>query len=171
MTNKHVGVVSLNSNIETHVRNALNLLGISHEWITIDPNLADTGDFCANYGYSLSESGNTIVIASKRGPKKYSACIALASTRLDVNKKVKSIMEVSRLSFATSEETENLTGMQIGGVTAFGLPSELQIYVDYNVIKAEKLILGAGIRSAKIIISPSELNKIPNLEIIEGLAL
>ena len=161
----------MNSSLETRVKDTLYTIDIKHKWLDINPELADTADFCANYGYSLNESGNTIIITSKRGPKKYCACLALASTRLDVNKKVKSIMEVSRLSFASSEETEALTGMRIGGVTPFGLPSELQIYVDHNVMIAKQLVIGAGVRSAKIIIAPSELTKIPNLKIIEGLAL
>tara|TARA_Y100000588_G_scaffold264052_1_gene278794 strand:- start:45 stop:533 length:489 start_codon:yes stop_codon:yes gene_type:complete len=160
----------MSSNIETHIKNFLNTIGCVYEWLPINPALADTANFCEKYGYPINESGNTIIVSSKRGEKKHSACLVLASTRLDVNKKVKSLMKVSRLSFATSDETENITGMEIGGVTPFGLPCDLNIYTDIKVFDAKNLVLGAGSRSAKIIISPSELKKIPNLHVIEDLS-
>ena len=79
-------------------------------------------------------------------------------------------MDVPRLSFASSVETQNITGMEIGGVTPFGLPDNINIYVDNKIFDIEQLVIGAGIRSAKIIINPLELKKIPNLEIVQELA-
>ena len=60
------------------------------------------------------------MVASKRGQKKHCACIVAATDRLDVNKRVKGLMEVSRASFAGADETMEITGMMIGGVTPFG---------------------------------------------------
>ena len=97
-------------------------LEIPYELIEIDPAYADTAAFCQQYGYTLDVCGNTIVVASKRGPKQYSACVVLGSDRLDVNKTVRALMGVSRLSFASAGETESLTGMTVGGVTPFALP-------------------------------------------------
>jgi prolyl-tRNA editing enzyme YbaK/EbsC (Cys-tRNA(Pro) deacylase) len=51
------------------------------------------------------------------------------TTRLDVNHAVKRLMGVSKLSFASADETMALTGMVIGGVTIFALPPDLPIYV------------------------------------------
>ena len=47
-----------------------------------------------------------------------------------MNRRVKGLMEVSRASFASADETMELTGMMIGGVTPFGLPDDLPIYAD-----------------------------------------
>ena len=157
--------------IETHIKSFLNEHNIKYEWLTINPDFADTASFCEKYGFDLSESGNTIVVASKRGEKQYAACVVLASDRLDVNKKVKYLMGVSRLSFANSEETKILTGMLIGGVTPFGLPESVKLYIDCKVLNTETIILGGGSRSAKVILSPYELNKIPDVEIIKGLSI
>ena len=79
-------------------------------------------------------------------------------------------MEVSKLSFATQEETINLTGMLIGGVTVFGLPKDIPIYVDSKVIKEEKIVLGGGSRAGKIIVPAHEIEKIQNVRIIENLS-
>ena len=80
-------------------------------------------------------------------------------------------MEVSRASFASADETMELTGMMIGGVTPFGLPDDLPIYADAKLRDLDYVILGGGSRSFKLKMSPAELGKLGNLEFIEGLSL
>ena len=159
------------NDIERSVVTNLQELGISYELVQINPDFADTADFCREYGYSLDICGNTIFVASKRGEKQYSACIVLGSDRLDVNKTVRSLMGVSRLSFASAEETEALTGMAVGGVTPFALPADLQVYADEKVLSAERLILGSGSRSSKILVAPEDLRKLPKMQFVAGLSI
>ena len=78
-------------------------LGLPHEVIEIDPALADTALFCARYGFPMEKSGNTIIVASKKEPKVFVACVVMATLRLDVNKRVRKLMGVSKASFATAE--------------------------------------------------------------------
>jgi len=157
--------------IELKVKESLSELAIEYEWLAVDSDFADTAQFCERYGFRLEESGNTIIVASKRGEKKYSACIVLGTDRLDVNNKVRNLMNVSRLSFASLDETACLTGMMIGGVTPFALPADIPVYVDANVMSLRRIVLGAGSRSGKILIHPQELMKIPSVEIVNGLAI
>ena len=109
---------------------ALQKLDVSYELIDIDPNFADTAAFCEKYGYPAERSCNTIIVASKKEPKRYVACVVLAHTRLDVNKRVTKLMDVSKASFASADEMVALTGMQVGGVTPFSLPAGLPLYID-----------------------------------------
>jgi len=146
-------------------------LGVPFEVIPCHPESADTAAFCARYGYPAERAANTIVVASKKEPKQYAACVVLATTRLDVNHAVRRAMNVSRLSFASAEETRALTGMMIGGVTVFALPPDLPIYVDDKLIEREWVILGSGSRSSKIKISPEVFRRIPNATIVANLAL
>ena len=157
--------------IEAGVSSQLNALGVEHEMFEIDPDFADTAAFCEKYGYPPENSGNTIVVASKRGQKKHCACIVLATDRLDVNKRVKGLMGVSRASFAGADETMDLTGMMIGGVTPFALPDDLPIYADQRLLDVEYLIFGSGSRSSKLKLAPGDLSKIPNLTFISGLSM
>ena len=60
-------------NVESQIKSTLETLGVEYEWIEVDPDFADTASFCEKYGFRLSHSGNTIIVASKRGEKKYSA--------------------------------------------------------------------------------------------------
>ncbi len=139
---------------------AIEALGVHYERIDIDPEFADTAAFCEKYGYPPNKSANTIIVASKRGPKKFVACVVLATQLLDVNKRVRKLMEVSRASFASAEQMMELTGMQIGGVTPFSLPDDLPLYVDEQVMACEWIILGGGNRDLKIKVSPDVFLKL-----------
>ena len=147
----------------------LDSLGVTYEIIPCDPELADTAQFCEAYGYALEESANTIVVAGKSNPMIYAACVVLASTRLDVNRVVKKRMGVRKASFASGADTEELTGMAIGGVTPFGLPADLPLWVDGQVMLCDRVVLGGGSRDRKVIASPSILTAL-GAEVVEGLA-
>jgi prolyl-tRNA editing enzyme YbaK/EbsC (Cys-tRNA(Pro) deacylase) len=156
--------------IDAKVSASLDALGVSYEIMTIDPDFADTARFCERYGIPLENSANTIIVAGKKEPKAYCACVVKATTRLDVNHAVKKLMGVSRVSFATAEETQALTGMMIGGVTIFALPPDLPIYVDARLMDLEWVILGGGSRSTKVKTSPEVFRRLPKTTIVPGLA-
>jgi prolyl-tRNA editing enzyme YbaK/EbsC (Cys-tRNA(Pro) deacylase) len=141
-----------------------------HELFACDPALADTAAFCAAYGFALEDSANTIVVVGKGSPPVYAACVVLATHRLDVNRVVKDRLGTRKASFASPEETRELTGMAIGGVTAFGLPPDLPLWVDAAVMTRPRIVLGGGSRSWKVLASPAILRTLPNVEIVDGLA-
>lgn len=145
-------------------------LDVAYEALDCDPDLADTADFCAHYGYAPETAANTIVVASKRPPGEFVACLVLATNRLDVNGKVRELTGWKKASFARPEETAELTGMTIGGVTPFALPGDLPLFVDTAVMGQPWVIVGAGSRSAKLKIEPSMLEKIETFEVVQGLA-
>ncbi|HYR43278.1 MAG TPA: YbaK/EbsC family protein [Terriglobia bacterium] len=154
---------------EELVAAAVAKLGVPYELIEIDPAFADTAAFCEKYGYPVERSCNTIIVASKKEPKKYVACVVLAHTRLDVNKRVTKLMGVSKASFASAEEMTALTGMQVGGVTPFTLPPGMPLYVDDRMVGIDWIILGGGGRSLKVKISPEALIKL-GAEVVSELA-
>jgi prolyl-tRNA editing enzyme YbaK/EbsC (Cys-tRNA(Pro) deacylase) len=145
--------------------------GIDHEVLPCDPDFADTAQFCERYDIPPANSANTIIVASRRDPKQFAACVATANTKLDVNKTVRKLMGVRRLSFASPDDTRGLTGMLIGGVTVFGLPDGLATYIDTRILDLDYVILGGGNRSSKLKLHPAELRKLPGAEFIDGLAL
>ena len=156
---------------EAATRAAADRLGVPYEIIPCDPEFADTAAFCERYGYPPGQAGNTIIVASKKEPKRYAACVVLATTRLDVNRAVRDLLGVSKCSFATAEEMHALTGMRVGGVTVFGLPDGLALYVDARVMALDYVILGTGGRNGKVKISPEVFRRLPAARIVAGLAL
>jgi prolyl-tRNA editing enzyme YbaK/EbsC (Cys-tRNA(Pro) deacylase) len=163
-------MLPMSDDIEAQVRRALELTGTTSEIVPCDPALADTAAFCQAYGYSLDESANTIVVAGKSEPPRLVACIVLATTRLDVNGAVRRRMGVRKASFASADDTMAATGMAIGGVTPFALPPELEIWVDAEVMRRDRLILGGGSRSMKVLAVPATLRALPNVTVVDGLA-
>jgi prolyl-tRNA editing enzyme YbaK/EbsC (Cys-tRNA(Pro) deacylase) len=149
---------------------ALARLEVPYELFPCDPSLADTAAFCAAYGFSPDESANTIVVVGKAEPRVYAACVVLAPHRLDVNRTVRGRLGTRKASFAGADETRALTGMEIGGVTPFGLPAELPVWIDATVLERARIVLGGGSRSWKVLAPPEILLALPNAEVVEGLA-
>jgi prolyl-tRNA editing enzyme YbaK/EbsC (Cys-tRNA(Pro) deacylase) len=156
--------------IDSTVRSQLDRLGVEYEIFPCDPALADTARFCEAYGFDPEDSANTILVIGKSEPPVYAACVVLATTRLDVNKTVRQRLGTRKASFAPAEETRAITGMEIGGVTVFGLPDALPIWIDARVMQRERVVLGGGSRSCKVIAPPAILTRLPRAEVVEGLA-
>ncbi len=148
---------------------ALDATGVAYELVDCDPALADTAAFCEAYGYALEDSANTILVAGKADPPVHAACILLAHTRLDVNKVVRKRLGTRKASFADGADTEEITGMTIGGVTPFGLPAGLPLWVDAAVMERDRIILGGGGRDRKVLAPPAILEAI-GAEVVDGLA-
>ena len=144
--------------------------GIIYEEMPCDPALADTAQFCEAYGVPLERSANTILVASRRPEGHMVACLVLATTRLDVNGVVRRRMGVKKASFANADQTREVTGMEIGGVTIFGLPDEVPVWVDSRALENDWIVIGAGTRSAKLRLDPAQLAGLEGFEVVPDLA-
>ena len=156
--------------LEMRVRAAAEATGVPFEVIECDPALADTAAFCEAYGYSTDISANTIVVGSKTDPPVYAACVVLATSRLDVNGTVRRKLGARKVSFAPAEATAEVTGMVMGGVTMFGLPDGLPIWIDAEVMRRDRIIVGGGSRGLKLLVPVAALAALPGAEVVDGLA-
>ncbi|HWQ09437.1 MAG TPA: YbaK/EbsC family protein [Holophaga sp.] len=150
---------------------ALARYGMQHRAVECDPQYADTAAYCEHYHLPPNEGANTILVATRTDPPAFAACIVLPTTRLDVNKCVRRLMGGRRLSFASGDQTVALTGMQIGGVVAIGLPEDVPVYIDEAVFTRPEVLLGGGNRSSKLLLDPRELLKMPQSRRIQGLGV
>jgi hypothetical protein len=83
-----------------------------------------------------------------RSNRRATRSASLAHTRLDVNRTVRARLDV-RSVFASAEGTRALTGMEIGGVTVFGLPADLPIWIDARVMARERISAAATERQRR----------------------
>jgi prolyl-tRNA editing enzyme YbaK/EbsC (Cys-tRNA(Pro) deacylase) len=160
----------VSEDVQQRIHGFLDASGIEYEVMDCDPELADTVVFCERYGIPLDKSVNTILVKAKTGGERFAACVLLADSRLDVNRVVRKRLEARRVSFASADETRELTGMEIGGVTPICLPEDLPLWIDNRVMQADYIILGGGNRSSKIRISPRIFDQISSSIIVDGLA-
>ena len=132
----------------------------------IDAELADTAAFCARYGVDPSQGANCVVVEAKRGETRtLVACMILGHDRIDVNGAVRRMLDARRASFAPLDTVIESTGMEYGGVTPLGLPPEWMILVDEAVAASGQLIVGAGIRGAKLLVTGEYLAQLPGARV------
>ena len=137
----------------------------------IDADLADTAAFCEAYAVPLDASANCVVLAGKReGEVRMAACVVLATTRADVNGVARRWLDVRKISFAPMDDAVSITGMEYGGITPIGLPTEWPILVDSRVIAQAAIVIGSGVRRSKIVLPGAALGHYPGVQVIEGLA-
>jgi prolyl-tRNA editing enzyme YbaK/EbsC (Cys-tRNA(Pro) deacylase) len=144
--------------------------GLEYEVWPCEPELADTAAFCAHYGVALENSANAILVRAKTGVKKYALCVLLATHRLNTNHTVRKKLGARKVSFASAEQTRELTGMEIGGVTPLCLPAGLPLWIDAAVMDCEYLVLGGGNRHSKIKADPKILLLQSDVEVVPDLA-
>ncbi len=148
----------------------LDALGVAYEVVECDPDFADTAQFCERYGYSMDASANAICVVGKSAERPMVCCVVLACTRLDVNGAVRRRLGARKASFADAATTVERTGMMIGGVTPFGLPAGLPVWIDARVMACDKVIVGGGSRDCKILCPPASLLAVEGAEVVEDLA-
>lgn len=137
----------------------------------IDPELADTAQFCAAYSSPADASANCVVVSGKRsGEVRHAAAMVLATTRADVNGAIRRRLDVRKASFASMDTAIELTGMAYGGITPLGVPEGWPILVDRAVAACPELVIGSGLRGSKLFLTGEQLCSLPGAEVVEGLA-
>jgi prolyl-tRNA editing enzyme YbaK/EbsC (Cys-tRNA(Pro) deacylase) len=138
----------------------------------IDPEVADTAQFCARYGVTPEESANCVVVAARRGGEtRLAACVVLASTRADVNGLVRRHLDARKASFAPMDLAVAETGMEYGGITPIGLPAGWPVLIDTAVAVTARVIIGSGVRRSKLWLPGASLAELPGAEVLDGLGL
>lgn len=109
---------------------------------------------------------NTIAMRKrKEGQQHFAALLNIASTRIDVNGALRAALGAQKVSFADRALVVESSKMEFGGITVFGLPSAWSVIVDAQVMKRDSIMMGAGIRGAKLAFRPDVLLAWPGVEV------
>lgn len=141
------------------------------EVAAIDPNLADTQALVDASDVLLAECANCLVVLGRRGEiERVAAALVLATTRADVNTVVRKSLDVRKASFLPMDRAVSETDMEFGGITPIGLPGAWPVLVDSAVIQAPQVVIGAGVRGAKLRLPGALIADLPGVQVVEGLA-
>jgi prolyl-tRNA editing enzyme YbaK/EbsC (Cys-tRNA(Pro) deacylase) len=142
-------------------------------YVDTDPRWADTAVFVEHYGQELLEqSANCVVVAGKRGGETtLAACVALSTTRVDVNNVVRRQLGVRKASFASMDTATGETGMEYGGITPVGLPAAWPLLVDSAVVDLPYVLVGSGRRRGKLLVPGKAFTELPGAVVLEGLGV
>ncbi|MGH3361876.1 MAG: YbaK/EbsC family protein [Nocardioides sp.] len=139
--------------------------------VEIDPALADTAAMSEAYEVPLEASANCVVVAGRRaGEERVAACVVRADTRADVNTAVRRLLDVRKCSFLSTERAVAEASMEYGGITPVGLPDPWRLLLDTRVVDIDVAVIGAGVRSAKLLLPGGLLAELPHAEVVDGLA-
>lgn len=139
--------------------------------VEIDPAVSDTAATQQEFGLNPDMLANCVIVGGKReGSERLAACVALATTRVDVNGFVKRRLDVRKASFLPMERAVALTAMEYGGITPIGLPADWPVLVDRRVIETDVVVIGSGVRRSKILLPGLLLARLPGVEVVDELA-
>jgi prolyl-tRNA editing enzyme YbaK/EbsC (Cys-tRNA(Pro) deacylase) len=140
--------------------------------VEIDPEQADTAAMSAAYDLPMDTGANCVVIAGSRaGEERIAACVVRADTRADVNNRVRRLLDVRKASFLPMDRAVAESGMEYGGITPLGLPSEWRVLVDPRCLDIDVAIIGSGIRRSKLLLPGRLLGELPGAEVVDELAV
>lgn len=138
---------------------------------TIDPDNADTETLARFYDLPMDIMANAVLVQGRRaGEERQACCMTLAHRRVDVNNVARRKLDVRKASFAPMEVAVAASGMEYGGITPVGLPADWPVWVDAAVADAGWVCIGAGNRTAKLLLPGESLLNLPGAERVEGLA-
>jgi len=137
----------------------------------IDPELADTAAFCERYGVQLAESANCVIVSGRRGEvTTLAACVVLATTRADVNSRVRKHLDVRKISFASMDVAVSESAMEYGGITPIGLPASWPLLIDRRVVDGGDVGIGSGVRRSKLVLPGALLAEVRGAQVLDDLA-
>jgi len=63
------------------------------------------------------------------------------------------------------------SGMEYGGITPIGVPTQWRLLLDARVPEIETVLIGSGIRGSKLILPGRLLAELPGAEVVADLAV
>jgi len=139
--------MSLSSVREDLARKAPDIEIIEHETSTATVQEAAVAHGC--------EPGQIAKTLSLRIGERVVLVVARGDARLD-NKKAKAAFG-GKTKMLDAAEVETITGHPVGGVSPFGLASDLPVYCDISLKAYEVVIPAAGARNSSLRIAPERL--------------
>lgn len=137
----------------------------------INPDFADGNKLCEEYNIDKKIGFNCLIVECKRNETiKYCALIVPIGYKYNMGSVVRKYTNSRVVSVAPLEYVLEKTGMEYRSITPIGLPDDWMILVDPLIKKQKQIVIGGGLISAKISLPTKLFLKIPNVEIIEGIA-
>ncbi|AJT42823.1 YbaK/EbsC family protein [Psychromicrobium lacuslunae] len=138
--------------------------------VEIDPEISDTASTMESYQLDPQILVNCVIVSGKReGVERIAACLVPFHKRVDINGVVRKRLDVRKASFLPRESAVELSGMEFGGITPIGLPSEWPILIDAEVLQQPLILIGSGVRKSKIILPGQVLEHLDGAEIVDDL--
>jgi Ala-tRNA(Pro) deacylase len=136
------------------IRLLLDSKGLPYE-LKLHAEAINSVDSAKARGEDLSTGVKAMVLKSEKG---FVMCALRADKKID-SKKLRSVLGIKDLRFATPEEVYALTGCLVGGVPPFGPLFGMDLLVDKSILSSDVVAFNAGERSKSIKMQTQEYLK------------
>ena len=140
----------------TPVTRALDEKGISYRFFRHPGQVRSLEQAARERGQRPEQIVRSIVF---RLSKKEFVMVLMAGPRQISWPALRSYLGHSRMTMASKEEVQEVTGYELGAVLPFGLPEPLRILVDESVLEEAEVSIGSGVRNATVILKSADLMK------------
>lgn len=138
----------------------------------IDPTYAGGADLCERYSIPTEEGANCVVVEAVRaGLSQFAVCVIPVNCKIDLNKKVRKILNARKVSLAAKDKVLFETKMEYGSITPVGLPESWPILIDESLIGLPRVIVGSGKLHAKLSLPGKALEELLNAQVINELGV
>jgi Cys-tRNA(Pro)/Cys-tRNA(Cys) deacylase len=153
----------------TEKTNAMRLLDgrkVPYEAFTYSAEIHSATEVADVLGFPQGEVYKTLVVMREKG--KPMLVIVAGDRELDLRLLAKSVNEKS-LRMATHREAEQLTGLQVGGISSLALLNRgFDIYLDRPALGLEHILVSAGKRGINLRLKVGDLVKVTNAKPVEA---
>lgn len=137
----------------------------------IDSNYADGEKLCQKYGIKKECGFNCLIVeCKKRDNISHYALIVPIGYKYNMGSVVRKYTNSRVVSVAPLDYVLEKTNMEYGSITPIGLPSDWKILVDPLIKNQEYIVIGGGLVKSKISLPTNIFLKLPNVEIVDGIA-
>ncbi|KTC83973.1 MULTISPECIES: YbaK/EbsC family protein [Legionella] len=137
----------------------------------IDTASAGGQEFCTRYGFPFTMGANCVVVEGVRNEQRtFAACVALVGAQINFNSVVRKFLNARKVSLAPLDTVLELSQMEYGSITPFGLPETWKILLDSQLLNSPKIVIGSGLLKSKLLLPTEALVNLPGAVVREGLA-
>ena len=144
---------------------ALEAKNIPYEVLTYDATITDATFVADKIGLPYQQVFKTLVVVRNGGK---SILVMIPSNRqLNLKRLAKAVGE-KKVKMASHKQAEELTGLQIGGISALALLNRgFDVYLDESADTIEKICISAGEKGLQLMLSVQDLIDVTGARLID----
>lgn len=152
---------------KTQAMRALESKRIPFQVLTYPDDMRDAEEIALLLDLAPEQVFKTLVVLPPEGTKKPILTMIPADKHLDL-KKLADELKVKKVKMAAHREAEQLTGLQVGGISAVALLNKPFIMlIDSSVRNIDHIYISAGKRGFQIKLAVSDLIKITSARMVD----
>ena len=145
---------------KTQAMRALEGKRIPYEALAYPDDMRDALEIALILNQPPGEVFKTLVVMPPEGSKKPLLVMLPSDAQLDL-KKLAAAVGTKKIKMASQREAEELTGLQVGGISAVTLLNKgFAVYIDRAAVRLDRICVSAGKRGLQLWLAAADLIKL-----------